>query len=340
MIRVIIFSLALSLVVNMVNAKPLYQADVSVDVTANTVAEAKKQAMNKAIRDGLNNVILSVSTQATVDEVNKLNDNQIQHFISEMMVLMEKTSDVRYIADLRISINEEVLNAYIQENNLPMIISEEKNILVIPLLEKENGELDLWSDENSWRKSVLERKNIRKGNLNIFCIQKNLGNITAIETNRVFDMSDDVYNEMLSFNRVDDIYVLKYSLKDGKVYVKSFSDKNVSEEIIDNDDYQIMLDKVLKHFKVAKGNEDIVQLDTVMDDVLEVVYSYSKLKDWMDLKKLLDSNPQIKDVEVLSMAKGKVHFRFNYNGVLEKLQTALSLKGYKLKEEGEFYVIN
>ena len=90
-------------------ADPRYEADVNVDVTAATVTEAKKQAMAKAVRDGLNEVVLSISTAQSADEINKLNDNQLQHFVSGIMVLMEKSSDVRYIADLRISVNEDIL---------------------------------------------------------------------------------------------------------------------------------------------------------------------------------------------------------------------------------------
>ena len=99
-------------------ADPRYEADVNVDVTAATVTEAKKQAMAKAVRDGLNEVVLSISTAQSADEINKLNDNQLQHFVSGIMVLMEKSSDVRYIADLRISVNEDILKAYLAEKGV------------------------------------------------------------------------------------------------------------------------------------------------------------------------------------------------------------------------------
>lgn len=45
--------------------------------------------MAKAVRDGLNEVVLSISTAQSADEINKLNDNQLQHFVSGIMVLME-----------------------------------------------------------------------------------------------------------------------------------------------------------------------------------------------------------------------------------------------------------
>lgn len=321
-------------------ANTQFDTDVSVDVTSSTVAEAKKLAMLKAVRDGLNNVVLSISTQETVDELNKLNDNQIQHFISEVMVLMEKSSDVRYIADLRVSVNEEVLKSYMRENNLPLIIGEEQDILVVPLMEREDETIDLWSSENTWRDAFIQRKNLRKGNLNINVIQKNLGNITVVEANRIFDMNDEQYAEMASFNRVEDIYVLKYSLKDAKVYIKHFPKKDVFEVVIDNATEIEMVDKVLPYFKDNKKATIKEQPETTEEVDFVVIYNYPKLLKWMELKRLLEAMPQVQELNVISLAKGKVHFSFKYIGVVEKLQTALGLKGYQLNRKGDFYVIN
>ena len=336
----IIFSCFFSLfLVFDVFAAPQFESDVSVDITASSVAEAKKLAMSKAVRDGLNNVVLSISTQESVDELNKLNDNQIQHFISEVMVLMEKSSDVRYIADLRISVNEGVLKSYITENNLPLVVGEDKDVLVVPLLEKEDGSLELWG-ENIWRDTFANKKNLRKGNLNINLIQKNLGNITVVETNRIFDMNENEYQEMSSFNNVEDIYVLKYSLKDGKVYVKYFPKGDVSEVLIEESSMSEMVEKVLPFFKDEKKVSDKAQNSAVVEETFETIYNYPRLGKWMELKQLLESIPQVQDVKVISLAKGKVHFRFKYVGVIEKLQTTLGLKGYHLSKEGDLYAIN
>ena len=76
-------------------AEPLYEANISVDITAQTVVEAKQQAINKAVRDGLSEIVQNISSDKSVEELNKLNDNQLQHFVASIMVLMEKSSDIR-----------------------------------------------------------------------------------------------------------------------------------------------------------------------------------------------------------------------------------------------------
>lgn len=324
-------------------AKPLFEADVSVDVTAESVVDAKKQAMNKARRDALNEVLLSISSNQSVQELNKLNDNQIQHFIAGVMVLMEKSSNVRYIADLRVSINEDVLKAYLAENNLPMVVSEEQTVLVVPLLEQIDGTLDLWSDANFWRQAFSDRKDIRKGNLILHDIDKNLGNITAVEANRIYDMTDAEFGDLAGFNNVEEVYVLRYSLKDGKVYVKSFPNREVNEVVIGDATPQDMIEAVLPFFKDVKKAAKLENWEDnaeIVNQKIEVVYSYTKLSEWLSLKRFLEANSQVKDVKVISMANGKVHFSFVYNGVWEKLQANLALSGYKLRDEGGYYAIN
>lgn len=327
-------------VIFQVQAAPRYEADVSVDVTAKTVTEAKQQAISKAMRDGLNEVILGISTEESVKEVNKLNDNQLQHFITGVMVLREKTSDVRYIADLRISVDEDLLKAYMAENNLPIALSETQEVVVIPLLEKEDGSFDVWGDDNFWRQAFVDHHYLRKGNLEISTIDKNLGNIAMVKANRVYDLADGEYKELADFNRADGIYVAKYSLKDKKVYVKKYPSKDVQEITVEDQKPEVLVDEVIALFKPVKKSLSAQSSDYNMTPTqIEVVYSYPRLAAWMSLKQILDNNTQVQDIKIVSMSNNKVHFNFLYSGVIEKLQGTLEVNGYRMVKEGEYYVI-
>lgn len=319
-------------------AAPRYDAEVSVDIMAETVTEAKAKAMAKAARDGLSEVVLSISTAKSVADINKLTDAQIQHFISGVTVLMEKSSNVRYIADLRVDINEEILKAYMAENDMPLVVGEEQDVLAVPLFEDAEGVVDLWGDGNVWRQAFNERRQVRKGNLNIYSIEKNLGNITAVEAGRIYDMTDEEYNEMAAFNRVQAIYVLKFSLKDGKVFVKSFPGREESEIEIGDASPIEMVDKVLPLFKDIKKT-DAGDEAVAVNERFEVVYTYPKLGAWLSLQRLLNDNPQVQNIKIVSIINNKVHFNFDFNGVIEKLAAHLDINGYKLRREGEHYVI-
>lgn len=327
------------LFVCMANAAPSYDADVRVDVTAETVTEAKKQAMAKATRDALSEVLQSVSTEQSVQKLNELNDNQLQHFISGVMVLMEKSSDVRYIAELRVSIDEGVLKAYMAENDMPFVVGEEQEVLIIPLIEQD-GAADLWSDKNIWRQAFLERGRIERGNLEVRVIDKNLGNIAAANAKRVYDMTDGEYNELADFNGINSIYVLKYLPADNVVLIKSFPDKAVKEVKIEGETLADAVDLVLPHLKGSAKSGAVEEESMAEPKTYDAVYTYPRLTDWAALKKMLEANPQVSEVSIVSMGNGKVRFRFVYSGVIEKLQANLGVKGYQMRNEGGYYAIN
>ena len=338
--RKYIFSLVLTVIfsVNAI-AAPSYEADVRVDVTAETVTKAKEQAMAKAARDALSEVVQSISTEKSVSALNELNDNQLQHFISGVMVLMEKSSDVRYIAELRVSIDEDILKAYMAENNMPFVVGEEQEVLIIPLMIRE-GEPDLWSDKNIWRQAFLERGRIERGNLDVRVIVKNFGNIAAANAKRLYDMSDGEYNELAEFNGINSIYVLKYVPADNVVSVKSFPDRTVNEIKLESKTPAEAVELVLPFLKgsvktVAAGEEETAEPKTY-----DAVYTYPRLAEWAALKKMLEANPQVSEVAIVSMGNGKVRFRFVYSGVIEKLQANLGVKGYQMRNEGGYYAIN
>lgn len=320
-------------------AEPRFDADINVDVTANTVTEAKQKAISKAIREGLSEVVLNVSTENSVNEINKLNDNQLQHFITGVMVLMEKTSDVRYIANLRISVNKEILKAYMAENKMPFIVGESQEVVVVPMIEKEDGSSDVWGDDNFWRQAFLERENLHKANMNIRLIDKNLGNIAMVKVNRLFDMINAEYQEFANFNRADAVYVLKYSLRDKKIYIKNYPEGGVQSIDIGEESVDELIDKCVALFRDVKKIKSEGSEEGAASQRVDVVYSYSKLSDWIKLKNMLNDNPQVQDIKIVSMANGKVHFNFQYSGIIEKLQGNMESSGYKMKSEGEYYAI-
>ncbi len=321
-------------------AEPRFETDVSVDETAKTVTEAKKKAISKAMRQGLNDIVLNLSNEQSVKEINNLTDNQLEHFITGVMVLMEKSSDVRYIADLRISADGELLKAYLKENNLPLLLNEEQEIAVIPLLEKADGTLDVWSEENFWWHDFSAKQPLHKGNLDIRLIDKNLGNIAMVKAETIYNLSANEINELLNFNQADSIYVLKYSLKDNKVHIKSYPNNEENTIDINKTSNSTTIDEIIPFFKPIATLHPTAKLKQNVLETIEIIFNYKQLSEWSSLKKQLDNNPQIQNINIISMSNGKVHFNFEYSGIIEKLQGQLATSGYNMRNEGAYYAIN
>lgn len=103
--------------------QPSYSADVTVDVTADNASAARELAMRRANRQAVSAIAANFTTREGVTVLNKLTDDQLLNFIRETTVLEEKTSNVRYLAKLRITANDKILRQYLQEKNVPLVVA-------------------------------------------------------------------------------------------------------------------------------------------------------------------------------------------------------------------------
>jgi len=99
-------------------AAEVYGSIVNVDVSDVNAAAAKEKAMAQANREALNYVAPLMASPEGVELLRSLDDNQILYFIKEATVLSEKSSDVRYIASLKVVVQDAVLRQYLAEKGV------------------------------------------------------------------------------------------------------------------------------------------------------------------------------------------------------------------------------
>lgn len=119
--------------------QPSYSADVTVDVTADNASAARELAMRRANRQAVSAIAANFTTREGVTVLNKLTDDQLLNFIRETTVLEEKTSNVRYLAKLRITANDKILRQYLQEKNVPLVVASSAEVMVIPVFREGSG---------------------------------------------------------------------------------------------------------------------------------------------------------------------------------------------------------
>lgn len=101
-----------------VKAADEYYSVVNVDVTDVSAAVAKEKAMAQANRQALYQVAPRLTSEEGVSLLHSLTNDQIAYFIKSATVLSEKSSDVRYIASLKIIIADEILRQYLEEKGM------------------------------------------------------------------------------------------------------------------------------------------------------------------------------------------------------------------------------
>ena len=323
----------------------IYEVDVHIDVTDVNAAQARDKAMRAAYRQAFGSVVQKLTTSQDAANLEKMTDEQIVNFVREVAVQSEKVSDVRYVADLKVTINDDVLKTYLQEKEIFTILPEKSKIVIIPLFrEFETDQPLLWEDNNIWLQTWLQQP-IADNMVEIVPIPVNAISQAEIsaEQAQVFDAA--ALQEVALNNNAQDVFVadavldgiegLKISLSSLKSgqnidVIQIAGDRKMPEPLLNEGVSQV---KRLIESKVKTAN--IAQ--SRMQSTISVLYSYEKLSDWVKVQNLLKSIPYIRSLKVDAMSNSKVQFQMEIVGNEDKVWRALRNKGLNLKQFNNFY---
>lgn len=327
-------------------ADNVYTVDVSVDVTAENAAVAREKAMQAANRKAFETVVRKITTAQGASVLSALDDNQILNFIKEVSVVSEKTSSVRYIADLKVAINEAILKTYLNEKEIGTVVEDMSRIMVIPLFrEFDSDEPVLWGNGNLWRNAWMN-KAPRNSLVQIFSIPESGANYALIDAKKAEEFNQNALEMLMRENDVRDVYVLD-AVYDGieglKIKMSSFRNGDNVYETVRVAGDRSQPDELFRRAvnevsaKIENGIKTASVVESQQAEEIVVVYSYENLREWLVQESRLRDVPYIKKLFVDAMGNNKVQFRLNFIGGMDNLQNALNARFLKLKEYDGFY---
>ena len=328
-----------------VQAAGIYETDVVVDVVDRDAAKAREKAMVAANRQALINLLKKITTADGVAQVSELNDNQILNFVKEVSIVSEKVSDVRYMAELKVSFNEDILRQYLTEKGIPFTENGGFRALVIPLFHDAiSGKVLLWEPENIWRKAWADNLGV-SGLVEYQVVEPTGANQEMLNSGNVLEF-DGATLEWLARNyKADEVYILDAMYISEGVQVKIFApsghggiEQTVNVSGIPSE--AILADAVAKIKGVISDRIKRYNLEeNTQRYEMMVLYEYNSVADWLRLLKELRKAPYVKSVKEDAIGAGKVQFRMEYVGNLSRLEQVLGSRGLSLQAYDGFYVI-
>ena len=99
--------------------EPLYFVQgVKADKTASSAAVAREKAVNDARKKAYDVVLGRIVLTEEKNKIPNPSNLELVNFVSEMAVMNEKTSSVRYMADLDFRFNSGAIKDYLEKNNI------------------------------------------------------------------------------------------------------------------------------------------------------------------------------------------------------------------------------
>lgn len=123
--------------------------DVEVDVTAESAAAARDQALVAGQRKAFDQLLLNLASPNDVAALPLLDDNAISDMVLDFEIMSEQASTVRYIGKLAFRFRAEPVRRYLEQGGANYAVRSTRPALVLPVLTADGSSL-LWDEGNAW----------------------------------------------------------------------------------------------------------------------------------------------------------------------------------------------
>lgn len=324
---------------------PTYSVDIYVDVTEDNAALAKEKAMVQANRTAFGTVARRITTQEGVDRLMTLSDDQILNFIKEVSINSEKASNVRYIANLKVIVNDELLKQYMDEKAISSAVLTASKVLIIPTFREFKTDTPmLWEANNLWRKVWEEESKNKDDIIEFISIPANGSNYASLDAKKAINLDNSAMEQISSLNNTTDIFVADaaYNGIEGiSISVYSYQEGTVEVvEVYGERSPQLLLNAIAE---VKKSIENRLKKQTVAENnqknEIDALYNYETMSDWVNVERALKEVNGIDGIKMTAMASGRVQFKISFSGNLDKLMLKLNDHFFTLKPQGDFYML-
>lgn len=125
---------------------------ISVDETADTAAAARSVAFRRGQRAALATLLRRLTLRTDHGSLPSVDTERLNFMVQALEVADEKTSNVRYLANMTVTFKPGEIRRLLREADIPFAETPSKPVLVLPL-QQQGGVLVLWEDPNLWREA-------------------------------------------------------------------------------------------------------------------------------------------------------------------------------------------
>lgn len=321
-----------------------FAVDINVDVTDSNASLARERAMNEANRAAIVQVAKRITTTEGAIRLGAMTDEQLINFIKEVSVNSEKSSNIRYIASLRVVLHEGMLRQYMEERQIPLLADNDSRILIIPIFrEFENDKPLLWEGNNLWR--MAWENSSGNNSIKFIPLAASGTNYMLIDANKAAAADGEALNKLMMVNGADDVYVLDAvydetdgltiqatSYKGNRQTIKVTGDKSLGIELFKDAvaETKQQLEQQYQEQNLQENNKENTQT---------ILFNFHTLSEWIRTEQLLRRLPGVQDIETQAMGTNRIQFNLIYTGSLDKLLYALREKAYTLTESNGYAVL-
>ncbi|MCW8915650.1 MAG: DUF2066 domain-containing protein [Magnetovibrio sp.] len=355
----LVFALMLTLLSGPVKAAAprLFEvSNVVVDVTADSAANARVQALAKAEKQAFEKLLKRLTLQAYHKRLPELTSEQLTELVQDFQVVDEKASSVRYIANLSYRFRAEAVRSLLNAQGIPFAETSSKPVLMLPVYQAA-GALLLWDDPNPWRMAwgKASENEVSQGLVPMVLPMGDLNDVRTIGAEQAIEGDMPRLEEIARRYEAGDVVVAH-----GILRMDSYNGLPELEVYLTRFGSALQEHTVVKSFTSEPGdditdllNRAVVQLTAQVEDnwkqdnliqtgatqLLPISVPVSGLGDWVKVRDRLNGVAVVQKTDLVLLRLDEVRLNLHFIGDAEQLALSLDQADLSLWEEaGQWYL--
>ena len=324
---------------------------VHVDERAETAAAARERALEIGQRKAFEEVVARLTLPEDRAGLAMPDTSTIINMVRDFGVSNEKTSSVRYIADMTVRFKDDELRRFLRFRDISFAELQSKPVMIVPVY-RTNNFVNLWDDPNPWR-DVWARNIATSGLVPIKAPIGDLTDISTVSAEQAESGSMERLSQLAKRYGADvavvasaevsgpeggetvDVSVTRYE-PNGAPQIFGVQEKTQAGETLD--ETLVRAAKAVQD-QLADGWKRANLINYSTGGNLMVFIPITGLGDWAGIEDKLIGLPVVRNARVIAMSKREVQLSIEYVGSTNQLQTALNQQNLSLSRMGELWFI-
>lgn len=322
------------------DSKMFSAGGIKVDVTAETAAKAREQALQDGQKRALMVVMERITPDYVVEQLTELVPDDIINMVRDMSVSNEKTSSVRYMATLDVSFNADAVRDLLRQNGLPYVRTSGKQLLILPVYKRSPAASPvLWDEDNPWLRAWSNRT-VESYMIPLTVPAGDLADNNLLNVEQVVQGDLKAAENLAKRYEAEGILVVRMTRNGAVFTVDAMAMDEATASEIKNFSFTLPLKKntaatyanavkkVVHHLENVWKRDQMVQFNEVTP--LIAMVPVSTVKQWTVIQKRLDRIPLISSYNLQAARAGVLQLTIFFAENLDRLQKEMAKRMLKL----------
>jgi hypothetical protein len=316
---------------------------VSVDVTGDTAAAAREQALLEGQRKAVQILLRRLTLKQDANSLPVVSDAQLLEVVQGIEVERERISTVRYLGDLTVRFKPGAMRSLMRAAGVRYAETVSKPLVVVPVY-RTGDSLMLWDETNPWL--AAWGAHVTKGGLVPFIVP--LGDLTDMGEITAEDAAQGTLPKLEALARryqaTDTLVAVATSSSDppgvdiaasryGATQQERTDVLRVAAEPGETTDALLAraVAEVQAQIEESWKQENILRFD--QEQMLSVTVPLHDLSEWVSVRRKLGEIVYVRSTEIVSLSKSEAVVGLHYIGDVGQLKLALAQKDLDLTQD-------